>query len=63
MDIKNLKIAVMLGKKSFETEASGGVTLKNIKKKFKKTNVDRISVGGLTHSINAIDIKLEYLVF
>ena len=59
MDIKTLKIAVMLAKKRFETEASGGVTLKNIKR-ISKTNVDRISVGGLTHSINAIDIKLEF---
>jgi nicotinate-nucleotide pyrophosphorylase (carboxylating) len=59
MGIKTLKMAVMLAKNRFETEASGGVTLKNIKK-ISKTNVDRISVGGLTHSINAIDIKLEF---
>ena len=59
MGIKTLKMAVMLAKNRFETEASGGVTLKNIKR-ISKTNVDRISVGGLTHSINAIDIKLEF---
>tara|TARA_Y100001970_G_scaffold249369_1_gene319792 strand:- start:147 stop:983 length:837 start_codon:yes stop_codon:yes gene_type:complete len=59
MNIKTLKMAVMLAKNHFETEASGGVTLKNIKK-ISKTNVDRISVGCLTHSINAIDIKLEF---
>ena len=58
MSIKNLKKAVKMSKKFYETEASGGITLKNVKK-ISSTGVDRISVGSLTHSINALDFKLE----
>tara|TARA_B100000700_G_scaffold294090_1_gene355752 strand:+ start:1085 stop:1873 length:789 start_codon:yes stop_codon:yes gene_type:complete len=58
MSTKNLKIAVKLAKKNYETEASGGVNLRNIKR-ISSTNVDRISVGELTHSINSLDLKLE----
>ena len=58
MNPKNLKAGVKLAKKIYETEASGGITLKNIKS-VAATNVDRISIGSLTHSVNALDIKLE----
>ena len=58
MTPKNLKVAVRHAKGKYETEASGGVTLKNIKK-LAATNVDRISVGALTHSVKALDLKFE----
>ena len=58
MSSKNLKKAVIMSKRFYETEASGGITLKNVKN-ISSTGVDRISVGSLTHSINALDIKLE----
>ncbi len=58
MSPKNLRVAVKYAKKKYETEASGGITLKNIKN-LASTNVDRISVGELTHSIQALDLKLE----
>ena len=58
MNPKNLKAAVKLAKKLYETEASGGVNLGNIKR-IAATNVDRVSVGELTHSINSLDLKLE----
>ena len=58
MSPKNLKVAVRHAKGKYETEASGGVTLKNIKN-LASTKVDRISVGELTHSIQALDLKLE----
>ncbi len=58
MKIKTLKVCVKLAKKYYETEASGNVTLKNIKK-VALTGVDRISVGALTHTVSAIDLKLE----
>tara|TARA_Y100000590_G_scaffold4363_1_gene5762 strand:- start:819 stop:1655 length:837 start_codon:yes stop_codon:yes gene_type:complete len=58
MNIKNLKAGVKLAKKNYETEASGGVTLKNLKK-IARTGVNRISIGALTHNINSLDIKLE----
>ena len=53
-----LKTAVKLINKKYETEASGGINLKNIKK-ISKTGVDRISIGCLTHSVTALDFKLE----
>ena len=58
MNPKNIKAGVKLAKKIYETEASGGINLKNIKK-ISSTGVDRISIGSLTHSVNALDIKLE----
>ena len=58
MSPKILKVAVRHAKGKYETEASGGVTLKNIKS-LASTKVDRISVGELTHSIQALDLKLE----
>ena len=53
-----LRIGTKLSKKFYETEASGGVTLKNVKK-IAATGVDRISVGAITHTVTALDIKLE----
>ena len=58
MSIQNLKEAVKLVKKKYTTEASGGVNLNNIKK-IASTGVDRVSIGMLTQSVSAIDIKLE----
>ena len=58
MSFKNLKEAVKLVKKKYTTEASGGVNLNNIKK-IASTGVDRVSIGMLTQSVSAIDIKLE----
>ena len=58
MNSKNLKLGVKLAKKYYETEASGGVTLKNIKK-IASTGVDRISVGQITNSAPSADFKLQ----
>ncbi len=58
MSIKNLKEAIKFVKKKYTTEASGGVNLNNIKK-IASTGVDRVSIGMLTQSVSAIDIKLE----
>ena len=58
MSLKNLRKGVILSKKIYETEASGGITLKNIKK-IASTGVNRISVGQITHSAPAINFKLE----
>jgi nicotinate-nucleotide pyrophosphorylase (carboxylating) len=53
-----LRKGIKLSKKLYETEASGGVTLKNVKK-ISATGVDRISVGAITHNVVAIDLKIE----
>ena len=58
MNNKTLKAGVKLAKKHYETEASGNVTLKSVKK-IAATGVDRISIGNITHSAPAVDFKLE----
>ncbi len=58
MNVKNLKKGVQLVKNKYETEASGNVNLKNIRK-IASTGINRISIGRLTHSVSAIDLKLE----
>ena len=59
MNIKNLRTAVKIAKKYYETEASGNINLKTVKD-IAKTGVNRISVGSITHSAAAIDLKLEF---
>jgi len=59
MSPKNLRKAIKLSKGLYETEASGGITLKNVKK-IASTGVKRISVGKITHSAPAIDFKLDF---
>ncbi|HEX7676970.1 MAG TPA: carboxylating nicotinate-nucleotide diphosphorylase [Thermoanaerobaculia bacterium] len=39
-------------------EASGGITLDNIRE-IAETGVDRISIGALTHSVTALDISMR----
>jgi nicotinate-nucleotide pyrophosphorylase (carboxylating) len=58
MNLKNIRKAIKLSKKLYETEASGGVTLKSIRK-IASTGVKRISVGQITHSAPAVNFKLE----
>ena len=58
MNIKNLKAGVKIAKKYYETEASGNINLKTVKL-VASTGVDRISIGSITHSAEAVDFKLE----
>ena len=58
MSYKNLRKGVNLSRKLYETEASGGITLKNVKK-IASAGVKRISVGQITHSAPATNFKLE----
>ena len=60
MSLKNLKTGVKIAKKYYETEASGNINLKNVKR-VAATGVSRISVGAITHSAPAIDLKFEIL--
>ena len=59
MNNRDLKTGVKLAKKYYETEASGNISLKTIKS-VAATGVDRISIGSITHSAPAIDLKLEF---
>ena len=58
MNNKTLVSAVKISKKYYETEASGNINLKSVKK-IATTGVDRISIGSITHSAPAVDFKLE----
>jgi nicotinate-nucleotide pyrophosphorylase (carboxylating) len=49
-------VALVAGRAKLE--ASGGVTLENVRQ-IAATGVDIISVGALTHSVKALDISLE----
>ena len=60
MSHKNLRKAVKMSKKFYETEASGGVTLKNVRK-IAGTGVKRISIGQITHSAPSINFKLDFI--
>jgi len=53
-----MREAIALRKGNIQFEASGGVTLKNVKR-IAATGVDYISIGGLTNAARAIDIGLE----
>ena len=50
--------ALELIKNDFETEASGGITLDNIRQ-YAATGVDYVSVGGLIHQARSIDLSLK----
>jgi nicotinate-nucleotide pyrophosphorylase (carboxylating) len=50
--------AVKLVKGRYETEASGGIQLGNIRQ-YAEAGVDFISVGGLTHRFSSLDMSLK----
>lgn len=53
-----IREAIALRNDNIQFEASGGITLKNVKR-VAATGVDYISIGGLTNAARAIDISLE----
>lgn len=58
--IDQLKEAVLLAEGRVLIEASGNVTLENIEE-IAKTGVDIISVGAITHSVESLDISLDFV--
>ena len=52
-----LKKAIEIIDKKYETEASGGITMETIRE-YGKSGVDYISVGALTHQIKSLDMSL-----
>jgi len=57
---ENMKDAVQLIGGRIETEASGGITLANIRQ-YAQTGVDYISIGALTHHIKSLDLSLKII--
>ncbi|QQL48456.1 carboxylating nicotinate-nucleotide diphosphorylase [Mucilaginibacter ginkgonis] len=53
-----LQQAVAMNKGRFITEASGGITIDNIRD-YANCGVDYISVGALTHSVKSLDMSLK----
>jgi nicotinate-nucleotide pyrophosphorylase (carboxylating) len=58
MDLETMAEAVRLTSGKVILEASGGVTLDNVRE-VAATGVDLISVGALTHSARAVDMSME----
>jgi len=59
MDIEEMRHVVGLIAGRAKIEASGGITLDNVRE-VAVTGVDIISIGALTHSSKALDISLEF---
>jgi nicotinate-nucleotide pyrophosphorylase (carboxylating) len=58
-DIPTLQAAVKINAKRAILEASGGIDLNNVRE-IAMTGVDRISIGGLTKNIQAIDLSMRF---
>jgi len=56
--VPDLAAAVKLIDGKYETEASGGININNIRQ-YAETGVDYISVGALTHHIKSLDMSLK----
>lgn len=59
-EIPILKEAVAMVGSRFETEASGGITLHNVRA-YAETGVDFVSSGALTHSAGTLDMSLKII--
>jgi nicotinate-nucleotide pyrophosphorylase (carboxylating) len=59
MRLKDMRDAVKMVDGRAVIEASGGVTLENVRA-IAETGVDWISVGALTHSPRALDVALDF---
>jgi nicotinate-nucleotide pyrophosphorylase (carboxylating) len=60
MDPQQLRTAVGWIAGRAKTEASGGITLANVRA-VAETGVDFISIGAITHSARAVDIGLDFV--
>ena len=57
-NFSDLRKAVSLVGGKYDTEASGGITIDNIRQ-YAECGVDYISVGALTHSVKSLDLSLK----
>jgi len=58
MNVAEIMQAVELARGKAKLEASGGITLDNVRE-IAETGVDYISIGALTHSAPALDLSME----
>jgi nicotinate-nucleotide pyrophosphorylase (carboxylating) len=59
MGLEDMRACVKLIAGRALTEASGNVTLDRVRA-IAECGVDLISIGALTHSVEALDISLDY---
>ena len=59
-DIPALVKAVALNQGQAKLEASGGITLENVRA-IAETGVDRISIGAITKDIRAVDLSMRFI--
>ena len=57
--VEEIKAAVTVTNSAAELEASGGITLGNLRT-YAETGVDYISVGALTKDVHAIDLSMRF---
>jgi nicotinate-nucleotide pyrophosphorylase (carboxylating) len=57
--LSDMRLAVSHAAKRAELEASGGITLENVRL-IAETGVDRISVGALTKDVQAVDLSMRF---
>lgn len=60
MSIEEMKQAVDLVPEGIEVEASGGITLENVRE-IAESGVDSISVGAITHSAKSLDVTMVFV--
>jgi nicotinate-nucleotide pyrophosphorylase (carboxylating) len=58
-DLDAMRAAVSLNAGRAELEASGGVNLQTVRA-IAETGVDRISIGGLTKDVRAVDLSMRF---
>jgi len=58
--LKRLREAVSIAAGRAVLEASGGITLKNVRA-IAETGVDRISIGSLTKDVKAVDLSMRFV--
>lgn len=59
MSVAQMREAVQIAAGRAKLEASGGITLKNLRA-IAETGVDRISVGALTKDLKAVDLSMRF---
>ena len=59
MTTEKMAEAVRIAAGRAELEASGGITLANVRA-IAETGVDRISIGGLTKDVQAVDLSMRF---
>ena len=59
-DVPDLIHAVAINEGQAKLEASGGITLANVRE-IAETGVDRISIGAITKDIQAIDLSMRFI--